>query len=224
VASGVPRLHLVTDDRVLASKGFLGRAREALDAGGPAIALHVRGPATPVRALLELCSTLLPQVRRAGALLVVNDRVDLAASIGADGVQLAGHSLPCASVYALRTEGALPPWLRLGVSVHGPRAAASVPDADWLVVGTLYPTPSHPGRKGEGPVLLERVGGVARVPMLGIGGVTPDRVADVVAAGGHGVAVLGGAWRTAGGSTGGAVRDYLEALAEAGIADRKERS
>lgn len=210
----VPRLHLVTDDRVLADPAFLQRARDVLSVSGPDVALHLRGPGTTGRALFRLADDLVPRARSAGAWLVVNDRVDVAASAGASGVQLAGRSLPVAEVRALQRRGLLS-GLAVGASVHDPDAGRAAAGADWLVVGTLFGTPSHPGRPGAGPELVTRVAGVTALPLVGIGGITPDRVAAVLASGGHGVAVLRGVWAPPGGSPARAVRGYLQALDEA---------
>ncbi|MDT8342467.1 MAG: thiamine phosphate synthase, partial [Longimicrobiales bacterium] len=90
----VPPLHLVTDDAVLARPGFRGAAEAALEAGGARVALHLRGPGTNGGPLYRLAVALVPAARAAGALLLVNDRVDVAACAGADGVQLGRRSLP----------------------------------------------------------------------------------------------------------------------------------
>lgn len=213
--NGVPRLHLVTDDRVLADPAFLQAARDVLTVSGPDVALHLRGPGTTGRTLFRLAADLVPRARSAGAWLVVNDRVDVAASVGASAVQLAGRSLPVAEVRALQRRGLLAPELAVGASVHDPDEAGGATAADWLVVGTLFGTPSHPGRPGAGPGLVTRVGRATALPLVGIGGISPDRVAAVLAAGAHGVAILRGVWAPPGGSPARAVKGYLQAIDDA---------
>ncbi|HSW31047.1 MAG TPA: thiamine phosphate synthase [Longimicrobiales bacterium] len=191
----VPRLHLVTDDAVLSRAGFQERAAALLAAGGAALAFHLRGPGTPGRTLLELVRSLREPARASGSLLVVNDRVDVALSAGADGAHLGARSLPLAD--ARRIFGAQG---CLGVSVHtaeeGAEAAAG--GADWIFAGTIYETASHPGRPGLGPAFAGRVAEVAAgVPVLAIGGVTPGRVGEVLAAGAWGVALIRGVWDAA---------------------------
>ncbi len=215
MVGGVPRLHLVTDDDVLASEGFAGLARDALEAADGPVALHLRGPRTPVRELLSLARILEPIVTRSGAWLVINDRVDLAAIVAARGVQLGGRSLPCGRVRALRAAGLLPRHLRIGVSVHAPAEAEPLAGVDWLVAGTVFASGSHPGRPGGGLGLVRDVVAASPAPVVAIGGMTPQRVGDVIAAGAHGVAALGGVWRPPGGSTTRAVQDYLQAFASA---------
>ena len=90
-------------------------------------------------------------------------------------------------------------------------------DADYLVVGTVFATPSHPGRMGAGPELLARVQAATSIPLLAIGGITPERVAEVVAAGASGVAVLSGIWGAA--EPGAAVLGYLRSLPEGAAAE-----
>jgi len=200
VGSAVPRLHLVTDDAVLARPGFVQAASPLLARGGAAVALHVRGPATPGGPLLELARALREPARAAGAWLVVNDRVDVALAAGADGAHLGARSLPVSAARRLLRSG-----MGLGVSVHAAAegAEAAAAGADWIFVGTIWETASHPGRSGQGPGLVAAVasavasavgGAPGRVPVLAIGGVTPQRVAEVLAAGGTGVAVIRGVW------------------------------
>lgn len=213
--SRLPRLHLVTDDEVLSEPGFVASARAALAATDRPVALHLRGPRSPVRALLAAARALEGPVAAAGAWLVVNDRLDLAAGVGARGVQLGARSLPVERVVALRAEGLIPASLAVGVSVHAPAEAARAVGADWLVAGTVFASASHPGRPGRGTPLIRAIAEAGVAPVVAIGGVTPARVSDVAAAGAYGVAVLSGVWRPQGGSTAGAVKDYLEALATA---------
>ena len=188
---GVPRLHVVTDDVVLNRADFLHVARALLEAGGDALALHVRGPGTDGRRLHELVRELVP-LEESGARVFVNDRVDVALTARAAGIHLGRRSLSVAQARAIVRSA-----VSVGISVHDAREAtdASQGGADYAFVGTLYATPSHEGYTGGGPALLTEVAEVATgLPLLGIGGVTPDRVCEVLHAGGHGVAVIRGVW------------------------------
>jgi thiamine-phosphate diphosphorylase len=215
--AGVPRLHLVTDDDVLAHPAFPDVATRLLRAGAGHVALHVRGPRTTARALYAWACALLAPAREAGAWLVVNDRVDVALTVGVRRVHLGGRSLPVAVSRDILGEGA-----GVGVSAHGAPdvAAAAEAGADWIFAGTIYATPGHPGLSGSGPRgVAEAVGSAAGIPVLGIGGVTPERVAELRAAGAHGVAVIRGVWRAPDPIA--ALRAYLQALAlEAGVHGR----
>lgn len=186
----LPGLHVVTDDEVLASAGFPERARALIEAHGPALAIHVRGPGTPVARLLAVAAALIPAARDSGALLLLNDRVDIALAVDADGVQLGRRSLPVAAA-----RGLAPDWV-IGVSVHGPDEAASVDGADFLLLGTIWETASHPGWEGAGVELVRRVRARVRIPIIAIGGVTPERAADARDAGAAGVAAIRGIWES----------------------------
>ncbi len=103
----------------------------------------------------------------------------------------------------------------VGASVHDRDRACVVWEegANYAFVGTIFTTASHPGRAGIG---VSEMAGIVRaapgIPMLGIGGVSVARVADVVRAGAHGVAVLGGVWSAPDPMA--AVSEYLVALEE----------
>lgn len=202
----VPSLHVITDDRILGRRDFVHVAEAVLRAGAERIALHVRGPDTSAATLLRLTEALLRSARDHGSWLVVNDRVDVALVTGSHGVQLGARSLPPAVARAVLGLGA-----RVGVSVHTLEEVGAAAGADWIMVGTIYETPSHPGRGGAGPervaAAVARAGGT---PVLAIGGVTPGRVGEVLAAGGHGVAVIRGIWEHR--NPAASVGEYLEVL------------
>lgn len=188
--SRIPPLHVVTDDGVLARPEFAARARDVLAAGGRDLALHLRGPRTGGRLLYELAADLASPAGEAGALLLVNDRVDVALAAGADGVHLGARGMRPRDARALLGEGRV-----VGLSVHAAAEAEGLRpgEVDFLLVGTLYATPSHPGREGAGPGVLRDFAGTG-VPLVGIGGVTPERVGEVLRAGARGVAVLRAVW------------------------------
>lgn len=190
MADRLPRLHAITDDETLARPEFTGRARRLVEALGPELALHLRGPRTSGRALLRLAESLAGPAEAAGAALFVNDRVDIAAAVGAAGVQLGERSLAPVVARRLVRRG-----LWVGCSVHSVEAAsaAAAQGADFLLVGTVYPSRSHPGREGLGAAALAAFL-AAGCPVVGIGGVTPERVREVRHAGAWGVAVLRGIW------------------------------
>lgn len=204
--TALPPLHVVTDDAVLASADFAARARDVLAAGGPRLVLHLRGPATDGARLYALAKVLIDPARSSGALLFANDRVDVALTAGLDGVQLGRRSLPAAVA-----RGLLPHDRWLGVSVHDVASArAASGDADYLVVGTVFATASHPGRAGSGPAGVAQVRAAVGLPILAIGGITVERVPEVLLAGARGVAVLRGIWSAS--DPAAAVADYLGAL------------
>lgn len=206
-----PRLHLVTNDEVLARPDFVAVASEVMKAGGVTTALHVRGPRTRGRDLFLLVRDLVAALEDSDASLVVNDRVDVALALGLEWVHLGQRSLPPAIA-----RGLLGRQGTLGVSVHNLEEAHQAVEggANYLTVGTMFATASHPGRAPVGPALVEAVRRTTRLPLLAIGGITPDRVEAVVASGAWGIAVLDGVW--GGARPARAVEVYLAALDRAG--------
>lgn len=203
------RLHVVTDSAVLAGSDFQGRAEAMLRTGGARVALHVRGPATTGRALHEHVRALLSTAHASGARLFVNDRVDVALAADDVGVHLGARSLPVRDTRAL-----VGPNRTVGVSVHdaGEAERAESEGANFAFVGNVFATASHPGRPGIGTAELGRICARAPgLPVMAIGGVRPEHVPALVAAGALGVAVLGGAWSRP--DAGAAVEEYLDALA-----------
>jgi thiamine-phosphate pyrophosphorylase len=172
----------VTDRHATGGRDLEGVVAQALDAGLPAVQL--RDKDLPGRMLFELAERLRVATRRTGALLFVNDRVDVARAVDADGVQLGASTLP---VDVART--LLPPGALVGESTH---ALDEVRDtrADFVVFGPIYDTPS---KRAYGPPQGNRVYdalAAAPVPLIAIGGIEPAAAARLRAAGVHGVAVI----------------------------------
>jgi thiamine-phosphate diphosphorylase len=188
------RLHLVTDDAVLEDADFAQKAAAVLEACGADVALHLRGHATRAAVLCELGEYLSAAALRTGAWLLVNDRIDVAMAVRSNGVQLGAASLPIAGARLLLGAGAV-----IGYSAHGALESvqAAADGADFVLAGTVYASASHPGRSPAGLELLRSCAERAPVPIIAIGGVTAERVAEVASAGAHGVAVLGGVWHAA---------------------------
>ena len=181
----------------------------ACAAGLRAVQLREKDLAT--RELLALADSLRAVTRGHGARLLINDRADVALAAGADGVQRTGASLPV-SAYRL----AVPEGFLVGASVHALDEAreAEAAGADFLLFGPVYDTPAkRPFGPPQGLEALQRVAAAAARPVLAIGGVTPARVGEVLAAGAAGVAVMGGISGAA--DPGGATRAYLDALGRA---------
>jgi thiamine-phosphate diphosphorylase len=190
----LPRLHIITDDAVLAAPAFAADAAAMLEACGSDVAFHLRGHATSAARRHALAVQLAAAALRSGARLLINDRIDIAMAVRANGVQLGERSLEIADARLLLGAGAI-----IGYSAHGALecAYAAASGADFALAGTIWGSASHPERAPGGEVLLRACVAGAPLPVVAIGGVTPDRVAAVAAAGAHGVAVLGGIWHAA---------------------------
>lgn len=208
-AGALPRLHLIAGDNLVGSRDFRSRIRPLLDAGGSAMALHLRTRTTPVRVLFDTLSRLSEMSSETGTLVVVNDRVDVAMAAGAGGVHLREDSLPAALVREMA--GAK---LRVGRSIHSPEQAGGFRrrDLDYLVLGAVYPTRSHPGRPAIGLQAVTRAVDGCDLPVVAIGGITPTEVPALLSCGAYGVMVLSGVWRAPDPKR--AVKRYLQVLQE----------
>lgn len=183
----------MTDESIVARPDFVERSVELLRAGGAGLAFHLRAKGAGGAALLTALERLMKVAADGGSLVLVNDRMDVALAGGADGVQLGSDSFSVASVRPL-----LGPDRLIGISAHSDAEAeaAAAEGADFLLCGTLYASRSHPGREASGVEWLRAAAGTG-VPVIGIGGVTPDRVPAVLDASAHGVAVIRAIWDAA---------------------------
>jgi len=156
--------------------------------------------------MAEMARTLAPIVQDAGALLFVNDRLDVAMAAGADGVHLGPDDLPVAAARRVAPAGFL-----IGASTDDPAEAQRLVSAgaDYIGCGAVYQT-STKADAGHaiGPEGLRRVVDAVDVPVVGIGGVTPERAAEVAGTGAAGAAAIGALMRAD--DVGDMVRAFLE--------------
>jgi len=160
----------------------------ALAAGAPAV--QIRAKDASARDLLELGRRVLPAARASGALLFVNDRLDVALALGADGVHLGPDDIPVAAA-----RRAAPPGFLIGASADDPEVARKLvaDGANYIGCGAVYATATKPD---AGDVIgldgLDRVARAVDVPVVGIGGITVERAAEVAMhTAADGVAVVG---------------------------------
>ncbi len=186
----LPRLHAITDERI-ARRPDLDTVAQLLAAGGGAhLAFHARGRGLSGLDHYDLAVRLsaCPPAR-----LFVNDRLDVALAVGAAGVQLGQGSVPPADARRLNAGW----WI--GKSVHDLREAeaAHAGGADYLLVGPVFPTATHPDRAPLGSARLKEIVGLG-LPVVAIGGVTPERIPELMAeAAIHGVAAIRALWHAA---------------------------
>jgi thiazole tautomerase (transcriptional regulator TenI) len=149
--------------------------------------IHLRDKQLSAKAQLEIVQ-LMYQAGIPLQSIVINDRLDVALAAGAGGIQLAGHSLPPASVRPL-AQG-----MRVGCSVHSLEEAASAAGdgADYCLFGHVYDSSSKPGIPGRSLEKLTEVVCACSVPVIAIGGVRPENAGDIIRHGAQGVAVLSG--------------------------------
>jgi len=186
----LPRLHAITDRAVLELED-LGVRAAALASTGSVVALHARDRTATGEKLTATARRFLSLARPPEAAVFVNGRPDIAAALGAQGVQLGtGDLLPGDTRLVV---GSWSGWI--GSSVHSTEEARAALEAgaDFLMVGPIYSTATHPGRPAAGPRLVSEVASLGR-PVIAIGGVTPERSQQLREAGAYGIAAITAAW------------------------------
>jgi thiamine-phosphate pyrophosphorylase len=179
-------LMVITDARCGEGRALVDVVRAALRGGAPCVQLRVKTESA--RETVELARALREATREAGALLIVNDRVDVALVADADGAHVGDDDIPVAAARRI-----VPPGFLLGRSTDTPEQAvrARGDGADYVGVGPVYQTAS---KDDAGlPVGLARVAAVARaagIPAVGIGGIDAANAAEVARSGAAGVAVI----------------------------------
>lgn len=175
------RLMLVTD-RTLVGPGALPNVVDRAIAGG-VDAVQLREKDLPADELIVLGRDL-HAVTSGRALLLINGTAEQARACGADGVHL-----PEAAPMPDEEQRA---GLLIGRSVHGVAAAqqAAAEQADYLVVGTIFPSRSHQDGQASGPGVIRTVTASLALPVVAIGGITAGNAADVIHVGASGVAVI----------------------------------
>lgn len=186
----IPGLHVVVSDETAAAPGFERHVLEMQERCGAALALHLRLLDTPIRRQLAVAERLEEGAVESGGWLVVNRRLDLALAVGADAIQLGRGALPIGAVRDVAGES-----IRVGASVHDVPTAdrRRREGADYLLAGSVYDTPSHPGEPPTGLRLIEQLAPMP-LPVVAIGGITAARVQEVRGAGAVGVAVIRAVW------------------------------
>jgi len=169
---------------------LLAIVRAACEGGADIVQLRRKGD--DVLELTELAERCRAITAGFGALLIVDDRIDVAMAAGADGVHLGQEDLPLPAAQRLRSahDGGWPGVI--GCSVHSLDQAldAEAAGADYLGVGPVFATPTKPGRPPIGLDVLGEVASVVRLPWFAIGGVDGGTLPQVLAAGARAVAVV----------------------------------
>lgn len=180
-----PSLYVVLDRTAARGRDLVELLALAL-AGGSRM-IQLREKEWPSGRVLPLAEKLREACTAAGATFIVNDRVDLALAVVADGVHLGQDDLPARAARPL-----LRPGMILGISTHSVEQAraAQADGADYVAVGSMFATTSKADFQLVGPDLMRKLRGEIRVPLVGIGGITPDNVSEVIQAGADGVAVI----------------------------------
>lgn len=184
----LPVICLVTDRRRLPEPHADSLVRLVGDAASAGVRLiHLRERDLDDRQLLALARGVVAAAAGRAA-VVVNERTDIALAAGASGVHLRADSMAAARIRSIVPAGFL-----IGRSIHSAaEAEAAGAGADYLTMGTIYPTRSKSATAPvAGPGGLALACRAAKVPVLAIGGVTPEKVSELARAGASGVAAIG---------------------------------
>ncbi|MDG1286551.1 MAG: thiamine phosphate synthase [Rickettsiales bacterium] len=212
------RLYAITPPQFELSE-FILQVEEALAAGDIAC-LQLRLKEASDEEIREAAKALIPICHSHGTAFMVNDSVEIALEVGADGVHLGQEDLEGTSVKAIADK--LPEGVILGVTCHASNhlaMEAGEQGAAYVAFGAFYETTSKPKEKLEKwgtptTELLEGWTQFTTIPSVAIGGITPDNCKPLVQAGADFIAVITGIWDHAQGA-GAGVRAYNAAIQEA---------
>jgi thiamine-phosphate pyrophosphorylase len=181
------KLYLITDRRLFTDDHLLFTAVEEALKGGVK-ALQLREKDLEVRELLRMAYVLRELTYRYGAKLFINDRVDVALAVDADGVHLGGSSMPAFAARKAAGEGML-----IGVSAHNVTEAEKAVEegADFVTFGPVFETPSKMKYgKPLGLGLLREVSAIISIPVFAIGGLKKERVKSTLESGAYGISLI----------------------------------
>lgn len=183
------KLYLITDRKLVTHYASLITAvEEALKGGVKALQLREKDLGT--RELLDMAYRMRELTDKYGAKLFINDRVDIALSVEADGVHLGQKSIPAYAVRKIAKDKFM-----IGVSAHSIEEAkqAEKEGADFITLGPVYKTPSKL-RYGQplGVDIIRKAKDEISIPVFAIGGIKQDRIKEVINAGADGIALISG--------------------------------
>jgi thiamine-phosphate pyrophosphorylase len=184
------RLYLITPPK-LEPKLFAETLKRALQ-GGDVASVQLRLKHASDEEILRAGEILLPIAQKAGAAFIVNDRPDLAARIGADGVHVGQEDASYADARAVMGANRI-----VGVTCHDSRhlaIEAAEAGADYVAFGAFFPTGTKDAKTRAEPELLRWWADVMVVPCVAIGGITVENCTPLIEAGADFVAVASGVW------------------------------
>jgi thiamine-phosphate pyrophosphorylase len=179
-------LYLITDRKICGGRALTTVMEEALKGGVKAVQLREKDLSG--RELFELAAELRRLTIRFNARLFINDRIDIALAVDADGVHLGEMSIPVDQARKVLGKKRL-----IGVSCHGPAGAVAAREsgADFITYGPVYHTPS---KSVYGPPVginsLREVASQLRIPVFALGGINSGNAREAILAGAHGVALI----------------------------------
>jgi len=189
--SGKPRvvgLYAIADSTYLSPEQFVPAVRAALDGGARVIQYRDKKSEPPQRAATARALNAL--CREHGVPLLINDDVALAAAVGAAGVHLGHDDSDIATARAELGDRAL-----IGVSCYNELArarAAQAAGADYVAFGRFFASRTKPQAVPATSALLRTARAALRIPIVAIGGITPENGASLITAGADALAVIEG--------------------------------
>jgi len=184
------RLYLITPPKI-ELPAFAEVLSRALDAGDVA-SLQLRLKDVPDDAVRRACEVLMPIAQSRGVALLVNDRPDLAAELGTDGVHIGQEDATYAAARAALGRDTI-----VGVTCHNSRhlaMEAAEAGADYVAFGAFYPTQTKQPKAAADPEILRWWRALMVVPCVAIGGITAENARPLVEAGADFLAVCAGVW------------------------------
>jgi len=182
-------LYVITDEGLAGGRSHEEQARAAL-AGGAGV-IQLRDKVSSTRRRYDAAVAIRKLTREAGAILIVNDRLDIALAADADGLHVGPDDLPLEVSRRL-----LRPGMLLGASAGtvAEAIAAEASGADYLGVGAVYEARGSKADAGApvGPERVREIRAAVTLPIVGIGGIKAENAAPVIDAGADGVAVITG--------------------------------
>jgi len=178
-------VYLVTEEALSAVRRSEEVAEVALRAGVRVV--QVREKEGSARRALDVAVNLRELTRRYGALLLVNDRIDIALAVGADGVHVGQEDLPVELARQLLGSDAL---VGLSITDSDQLAEGDAVEADYLGVGAIFPTGSKGDATTTGLAVLTAARAATQVPIVAIGGIDAGNAGLAIAAGADSVAVI----------------------------------
>jgi 8-oxo-dGTP diphosphatase len=183
----LPHEYAITSAESLGMAVQLARLDQRLDAGLRLLQVRDHGLDRPTRK--RFAREVVARAHRVGAKVLINDDAGLAQTVGADGVHVRARSLMAMAVR--------PPGLLTAASCHsaGELAHAMRLELDFIVLGPVMPTPSHPGARTLGWAGFAALARGASVPIFAIGGLRRQDLESAWRHGAHGLAMISGSWR-----------------------------
>ncbi|NPB08362.1 MAG: thiamine phosphate synthase [Aquificae bacterium] len=177
----LPRLYAITD-RKKYGDDFLGTLRKILERGVRMVQLREKD--LPARDLYELALKVRELTKEYGAILLINERFDVARAVGAEGVHLPERSFPPSVVKRLF------PDMIVGFSAHSLEGVlyAQKEGADFVTLSPIFKTSSHPEAEPLGPGVLREASRRASIPIYALGGITWERMKLCYRNGAYGIA------------------------------------